>query len=445
MSQEDALRLLQKYGKANDNMRLLKELLVKSSSEIAHQDQEKKQLFEKISGLEFEVRTLKTANSRERENHREELAVVSSQFADLKSEYAGMSKVAAEREVLIERLNREIAHLQAAVDGRVSKEFEQMRSKMTEFDARKKSIDSVQKMLDDKTAELAVMTSKWQSVMEENGRLQSAKAELREKTAALAAAQVDLNRSRDAIRRLEDEAQRNIRDMARLKQLAEEHRGRSDEFRSKLSDDIQSRLQSDQKVVMLERARADDFQAQYLAEVKVSTAEKRRADDLETKLRGMRLEFDDMKRRKEEAENKSRETAAQVQARLRNEGESVAKLKEQLHAEQEQLHGVRSDLQRLNDRLATMDLLRSDLAKAKENEVQLRGQLQRAEAGGMSAAKVREQVVNLTAALQEIQRRNGASPAPNLFSTTLSSGIEDNARFFTRNGGAEVGRVRSHS
>ena len=103
MSQEDALRLLQKYGKANDNMRLLKELLVKSSSEIAHQDQEKKQLFEKISGLEFEVRTLKTANSRERENHREELAVVSSQFADLKSEYAGMSKVAAEREVLIER------------------------------------------------------------------------------------------------------------------------------------------------------------------------------------------------------------------------------------------------------------------------------------------------------------------------------------------------------
>ena len=56
MSQEDAIRLLQKYGKANENMRLLKELLVKSSAEIAQQDVDKRQMREQIAGLEFEVR-----------------------------------------------------------------------------------------------------------------------------------------------------------------------------------------------------------------------------------------------------------------------------------------------------------------------------------------------------------------------------------------------------
>lgn len=99
MSQDDTIRLLQKYGKANDNMRLLKELLVKSSSEIANLDKNKRESDEKIAGLEFEIRTLRTANTRERENHREELAVVNAQFQDLKGEYAGLSKLAAEREV----------------------------------------------------------------------------------------------------------------------------------------------------------------------------------------------------------------------------------------------------------------------------------------------------------------------------------------------------------
>ena len=65
-------------------------------------------------------------------------------------------------QVHIERLNREIAHLRAAVDGRVSKEFLDVREQLSDLDAQKRSAQTLQRLLDERTEEVNAVTRKWQ-------------------------------------------------------------------------------------------------------------------------------------------------------------------------------------------------------------------------------------------------------------------------------------------
>ncbi len=109
----------------------------------------------------------------------------------------------------IERLNREIEHLRAAVDGRVSKEFLEVRDQLSDLDAHKRSAATMQRLLDERATEVASVTHKWQAAMMESARLPSMTIELREKTASLASASAELNRTRDTIGRLQDEAARS--------------------------------------------------------------------------------------------------------------------------------------------------------------------------------------------------------------------------------------------
>ena len=355
-------------------------------------------------------------------------------------------------QVHIERLNREIQHLRAAVDGRVSKEFLEVREQLTEFDAQKRSSQTLQRLLDEKTADLEAMTKKWQNLMEENAHLPSLKVELRDKTASLASATADIARARETINRLQDDAARTAQvqfshcativtraccnlvspptslicsfffanffeqDMSRLRQLADEHRGRSDEFRLQLSDDIQRRLAAEQNLVSIERSRADDLANRLRAEERLSANEKARAEELQSNLHKVRLELAEAVRLKEQAERSAKQTAEEVRQKMQDDTESVSTLRQKLHAEQAQLGAVREDVAALTTRLGKMNELRQQLAVAKLEETALRQRIRAAEerAGFVTlkseatAKKVKDQVVQLTASLREIQRRAGA-------------------------------------
>ena len=98
---------------------------------------------------------------------------------------------------------------------------------------------------------------------------------------------------------------------------------------------------------------------------------------------------------------------------MNSDNESVARLKATLAAERAEMGTLLSKLEDLNARLANMTQLRQELAVSKMQETQLRQQARslRERLGFQTlkaetqSSKIREQIVKLTSALHEIQRR----------------------------------------